>query len=523
MSFFSKLGQSELSPIDLTGDSPVTKPSGDVFRAAAKSARTQPTPYRNWCFTLYPHTMCEAASATFIDELAAQCDWLVIGKEVTPTTNIDHYQGFFLLRERKRNTWLYSMVKKATGGTQPVHFEPMGGTPDDNYKYCTKEYALHNPTGFKSASGKEYPPGIRTDDVFERGSRPEHAGGPGLREQNRFKAVRDILAKTADVDKIEDDQIYVTHFPSLQKIAAHHAGALSVPDLAEPRGVWIFGVPKSGKSRYARSLYDRASLYLKDCNEWWGGFHPMKHKAALIEDVDPTSIKHVGARLCKEWTDKYSFAANIKNSNAVLCPELVIFTSNYAIEDCFDLDDQRPMFRRCEIIYFPDEYHPDTNPNPRMFKYERDMCPSKDRMFKEAFPVEYKNGAFVTPIRAFPNFNPPPMKGVPVQSPSVDWAQREELDREYAAMQKAIREQAHSPVPVRDDTPPPPALKRSGTFYIPDTQPDSAVSDGETDDAADARHARLLADDRNLHQDLAERTDRRDAANALRKKMNMSD
>lgn len=91
------------------------------------SGRTTDSRSRNWCFTLNNYTDED------IDKLVnSSYKYLIIGKEVAPTTNTPHLQGFIIFPNARRLSTLKADYNKTT------HWEIARGTPEQNIEYCSK-------------------------------------------------------------------------------------------------------------------------------------------------------------------------------------------------------------------------------------------------------------------------------------------------------------------------------------------------------------------------------------------------
>lgn len=104
------------------------------------------------------------------------------------------------------------------------------------------------------------------------------------------------------------------------------------PPKAECRGIWIHGEAGTGKTSKAQSDF-RSLFYIKTRNQWWDGYRD--EKIVIMEDLDPESGKYIAGPI-KDWTDRYSFKGNVKNSSAYPNHDWFIITSQYTIEQCFE-------------------------------------------------------------------------------------------------------------------------------------------------------------------------------------------
>lgn len=88
---------------------------------------------RSWCFTLnnWKESDIEALKK-------ADCEYLICGKEISPTTHTLHLQGYVQFTSRKRFTSALQWFKEL-GLTNKPHIEIAKGSPNVNIRYCSKE------------------------------------------------------------------------------------------------------------------------------------------------------------------------------------------------------------------------------------------------------------------------------------------------------------------------------------------------------------------------------------------------
>lgn len=111
---------------------------------------------------------------------------------------------------------------------------------------------------------------------------------------------------------------------SISQFKLDNERPFEAPDV---RGIWIYGPPRVGKSRYVRSR--EPSLYIKAQNKWWDGY--IGEKAVLIDDMDSDCLAHY----LKIWSDRYACTGEIKGGIIPLLHERFYVTSNFSIDELF--------------------------------------------------------------------------------------------------------------------------------------------------------------------------------------------
>lgn len=155
-------------------------------------------------------------------------------------------------------------------------------------------------------------------------------------------------AKTSKLTEIPA-ALRIMHYSALTRIAKDYCS--KGPDNDTERGVWIWGPSGVGKSRHARAFYPDA--YDKDANKWWDGYQGEAY--AILDDLDPTTAKLMGgARRLKIWGDRYAFTGETKGGRIAIPINRFIVTSQFSIDQCFDLDKDRwAMKRRFTVVHIP--------------------------------------------------------------------------------------------------------------------------------------------------------------------------
>jgi len=240
-----------------------------------------------------------------------ECQYIVYGKEIAPTTGTPHLQGFI-----RFSPWC--SLKQAKKRMPGCWIEP-ALTLDAAINYCKKD-----------------------SEITERGTKPMNQEEKGSGEKERYKRARDHAEK-GEFDQIDAD-IYIRHLSNLKKIRADKQE--QPPQLTELKNTWLYGPPGSGKTSRAFAEYPGA--YLKDLTKWCD--RAEGHKVWIIDDMDP--FHKSLAQNFKMWGQHQPFPAEIKGGTIILRPEIVIVTSNYSIDEIWD----DPITREAMHRRYKEEY-----------------------------------------------------------------------------------------------------------------------------------------------------------------------
>jgi hypothetical protein len=109
----------------------------------------------------------------------------------------------------------------------------------------------------------------------------------------------------------------------------------------------VGGKAGTGKSRWASQVVSAQEQYRKDQNKWWDGYCQELHRAVIIEDMGPETMKYF-VNLIKVWGDRYTFMGEVKGGSMVIWPGTfyLIITSNYPIDMCVWNEAERETVQR---------------------------------------------------------------------------------------------------------------------------------------------------------------------------------
>lgn len=244
-----------------------------------------------------------------------ECKYMIYGKEVA-STGTPHLQGYVYFENQKSFKSVLAMFPGC-------HVEIAKGSPDANYRYCSKE-----------------------GDFTERGIRPRTPQEKGKMSQEQWREIRHA-AEEGRFDEIPE-QIRFMH---KRLVEDHYMTALKKRKLDTEDGElineWYWGLPGTGKTKYA--LDENPDAYPKMCNKWWDGYE--LQEVVIIDDFDK---KHdVLGHHIKIWSDRYPFLAEVKGGSFKIRPKKIIVTSNWHPNQIWtDPETLGPILRRFKVVQF---------------------------------------------------------------------------------------------------------------------------------------------------------------------------
>nr|WQA30185.1 MAG: rep protein [Cressdnaviricota sp.] len=156
------------------------------------------------------------------------------------------------------------------------------------------------------------------------------------------------LCKSASPKELIDSpfsQMYANYM-AFAGVVHNQFANLSIMD-GDLENLWLCGDPGTGKTKFAWDHYP--DLYIKAINKWWDGYHGQE--VVLLDDWDPRH--EVLTQHLKIWADRYPFRGECKGSSLMIRPKIIIVTSNYTIEQCFqNPEDVEAIRRRFKVHRF---------------------------------------------------------------------------------------------------------------------------------------------------------------------------
>lgn len=236
--------------------------------------------------------------------------YVVIGKEVAPTTGTAHLQCYAQLLKRMRLTTVARQIPRA-------HIEPAQAKAVDAANYCKKgEQSKHEWRNFKEY-GTHF--GLNAD-FAEKGVLIEQGARIDLRE------AINTLTQTRSIRRVAEThpEVFIRNH---RGITAYALITVDPYVHTNCRGIWIYGPPGTGKSHCVREQFP--TLFVKPQNKWWDGYDAQE--CVLLDDLDTPVLGHY----LKIWSDKYSCTGESKGGTVMLRHKVFVVTSNFSIEELF--------------------------------------------------------------------------------------------------------------------------------------------------------------------------------------------
>lgn len=273
---------------------------------------------RKFCFTAWNID-------TTPDENYPGLRYLIYQKELSPTTNKLHWQGYCEFEKSQR----YAAVKKMCGD-DTAHVEAANGTADHNKRYCGKsESRVEGPWEF----GEPKTQGQRTD------------------LKKLAKQVIDINKPLVDtmLDNPEMTIKYPRGIQTLRNAAMLKAGR-------EQRNIEVFviiGEPGLGKTRTIFDKYKPEEIYkLNNSTQTiWFDHYDGEH-VLLIDDFKGW----IPYTYLLNLLDRYPVSLPVKGGHTYALWKTVYITSNYYINEWYDGTkyDMNALDRRITNVTFID-------------------------------------------------------------------------------------------------------------------------------------------------------------------------
>lgn len=276
-----------------------------------------------WCFTLNNYT--EEEWNQLQTTLRWRATYAVMGKEIAPTTQTPHIQGFLIFRTRER----LAGAKEALGIPR-MHLEKTVATSSQAAEYCKKD-----------------------GDFLELGSLP------GTLRENGMAAQLE-KAKAAVDQGSSLEELWDQHFHVMVKYRSSLTTYLMMKRQKmcrqKPKTELLWGKTGTGKTRYvhdfARIHYDD-DLWVYSGGGWFDGY--CGQRVVLFDDY----YGDVPFGLFLKVLDRYRVNVPVKGGFVSWQPERIFVTSNKHCTSWYD--NQSDEMMAAILRRFDREYYLDTN------------------------------------------------------------------------------------------------------------------------------------------------------------------
>lgn len=272
--------------------------------------------FRRFTFTINNYADWELAAIKTIE-----CTWLIVGREKA-ASGTPHLQGACILGSQE-----YLNTIKLLPGMRRAHIEPMRGTPEQNYLYCTKEdhYA------------------------FEKGERPKVGKRNDLinvcEKIKNGQTISEILYD----DDMKDAATFVKYHKGLTLYRSVVCGTRSEPPIV----IWIHGSTGVGKTRFVHDFVSRhgqiSQLWVSNNTmQWFDGYTGQPY--ALFDDFRTSQITF---SFLLRVLDRYPLQVPIKGGFVQWIPRWIFVTSPQSPESTYNLrrtEDIQQLVRRVSRI-----------------------------------------------------------------------------------------------------------------------------------------------------------------------------
>ena len=221
---------------------------------------------RRWCFTLPNYT---PEDEQLLQSL--QTKYLIYGREISPSTNTPHLQGYIEFTNAKTLA-----ATKAYIGLQRLHLEIANGTGAQNKTYCSKSDSDPYESGQISAQG------ARTDIAGYVAAIREGATTSDLMDSHPVE----LCKYHGFYDRIRHELIPERHW--------------------QTEIFWFYGPTGTGKSHTAHQEAG-PDVYRKPPGKWWDGYEGQQH--VIFDEFRPDWLKFYELLLI---CDKYPLRVEIK-------------------------------------------------------------------------------------------------------------------------------------------------------------------------------------------------------------------
>lgn len=264
--------------------------------------------------------------------------YIIIGKEVAPTTGTPHLQGYFEFKSGKR----FDTIEKICKGIKLI---PAKGNAKQNRDYCCKGEQSKEEWEEFGINGPNY--GLNAD-TWEDGDMSEQGKRMDLEE-----AMSDIKSGMKELDFFETHPMVMFRYPKAcdryrilcekDRMKGFNKKEVSV----------LWGETGTGKTRSAIELFPDAFIVSStQTGLWWDGYDG--EETVILDEFRDNAV---GLSQLLRILDGYYCQVPIKGGSRTLCAKNIIITSNTNPQSWYhgcDKKSRLALFRRFDTILFFD-------------------------------------------------------------------------------------------------------------------------------------------------------------------------
>lgn len=279
----------------------------------------------SWCFTEYTYL-----DNPFLQTALQHIRYYVYQREICPTTNRPHLQGWVYLHRSHRRRWLKQHIFRGK-----PHLENSRGSPAENTTYCTKEETREQGTS------PVYYPSADEVDLFTRKNQ-------GTRTD--LEEISEIIVRgnTNEYLSIVDNfgPTFIRYHRGIQALFHARQSRQCRNHFRNVTVEIIWGDPGVGKTRgcYETEGYGNLFRIFQYNPEWWDGYSG--EKAVLLDDF----YGQLKLSRLLNILDGYPLQLPTKGGSVWAAYEKVYITSNTNPEtwyqECFQNQKLRGAFFR---------------------------------------------------------------------------------------------------------------------------------------------------------------------------------
>jgi len=243
---------------------------------------------RAFCFVVNNYTQDEYEKLK-----ESTCEYICFQKEVAPTTNTPHIQGYIYFKNPQ------NIVKaKKIMGVDRAHLIVCDGSAEENRVYCSKTISQGH-------------------DFFEKGNLPKQG-----KRNDITNALAAIAEGANELQILEEHPSFFCNYQQPMRRAIF---------LRQPKRTWwtkvtwLWGDTGTGKSHYAFNKVNKESFYVKSAGKWWDGY--AGEEDVILEEYRTNWMTFTDLlRLC----DQYAYIVETKGgSTQFLAKRLFITCSKH--------------------------------------------------------------------------------------------------------------------------------------------------------------------------------------------------